>query len=85
MLPTVMLPKVRLVGLDPSVPGASPVPETGMVRVGLDAFEVMVRLPLAPAEDCGANVTLKLALCPAVSVRGAVIPVRLKPAPLIPT
>jgi len=56
-----------------------------MVRVGVGAFDVMVTLPLALAADCGANVTLKLALCPAVSVIGAVIPLRVKPVPLIPT
>ena len=45
----------------------------GMVKVGLGALEVMVTLPLAFAADCGVKVTLKLALCPAVSVTGAVI------------
>jgi len=42
LLPTVTLPKLRLVGFDPSVPGATPVPDKGIVRVGLDAFEVIV-------------------------------------------
>jgi hypothetical protein len=83
--PTVTLPKLRLVGFDPSAPGASPVPDKGMVKVGLVAFEVTVRLPLAIAADCGVNVTLKAALCPAVSVTGAVIPIRVNPVPLIPT
>jgi hypothetical protein len=85
LLPTVTLPKARLVGFDPSTPGVTPVPDSGIVSVGLDAFEVMLTLPLTLAADCGANVTLKLALCPAVSVIGAVIPVKLKPVPLIPT
>ena len=84
MLPTVTLPKVRLVGLDPSAPGASPVPDKGMVKVGLVAFEVTVTLPLAFAADCGVKVTLKAALWPAVSVTGAVIPLRPNPVPLIP-
>ena len=85
MPPTVTLPKLRLVGFEPSAPGATPVPDKGMVRVGVGAFEVMVMLPLAFAADCGENVTLKLALCPAVSVIGAVIPLMVKPLPLIPT
>ena len=85
LLPTVTLPKARLLGLDPSAPGATPVPDKGMVNVGLGAFEVMVTLPLAFAADCGVKVTLKLALCPAVSVTGAVIPLTVNPVPLIPT
>jgi hypothetical protein len=83
--PTVTLPKARLLGLVPSAPGATPVPDKGMVKVGLGAFEVMVTLPLAFAADCGVKVTLKLALCPAVSVTGAVIPLTVNPVPLIPT
>jgi hypothetical protein len=85
LLPIVTLPKLRLVGFDPSAPGAMPAPDNGTVRVGVGAFEVMVRLPLSLAGDGGANVTLKLALCPAASVMGAVIPLRVKPVPLIAT
>ena len=85
LLPTITLPKLRLVGFDPSVPGATPVPDNGMVRLGLEAVEVMVTLPLALPADAGVNVTLRLALCPAVSVTGVVIPLTLKPVPLIPT
>jgi hypothetical protein len=54
-----------------------------MVRVGLDAVEVMVTLPLALAAERGANLTVKVALWPAVRVNGVVIPLRLKPVPLI--
>ena len=39
LLPTVTLPKLRLLGLDPSAPGATPVPHNGMLRLGLDAVE----------------------------------------------
>jgi hypothetical protein len=55
-----------------------------MVRVGLDAFEVIVILPLRLAAEAGVSVTVKFALCPAVSVTGAVIPLKLNPVPLIP-
>ena len=82
MLPTVTLPKVRLVGFDPIVPGATPVPDSGIFRVG--AVEVRVTLPVTLPADAGVNETVKLALCPAVSVSGAVIPVKVKPVPLIP-
>lgn len=82
MLPTVTLPKLRLVGFDPSVPGAIPIPDNGMISVG--AFEVTVTLPLTLPAETGVNETVKLALCPAVSVTGAVTPVKLNPVPLIP-
>jgi len=85
LLPTITLPKPRLVGFEPSAPGVTPVPDNGMARVGFEAFEVIVTLPLTLPADVGVNVTLKLALCPAVSVTGAVIPLTLNPVPLIPT
>ena len=85
MLPTITLPKLRLVGFDPSAPGVTPVPDNGMVSVGLEAFEVIVTLPLALPDAAGVNVTLKVVLCPLVSVNGAMIPLRLNPVPLIPT
>jgi hypothetical protein len=82
--PTVTVPKLRLVGFDPSAPSEIPVPDRGMVRVGLEAFELIVILPLTLAADAGVNVTLKVALCPVASVTGVVIPLRLYPVPLIP-
>src|ERR1700674_5447962 len=85
LLPTITLPKLSLVGFDPSAPGATPVPDNGMVSVGLEAFEVIVTLPLTLPADAGVNVTVNAALWPAVSVTGAVIPLRLYPVPLIPT
>ena len=85
MPPTVIVPKLRLLGLEPSAPGATPVPANGMVSDGLEAFEVIVTVPLALPADAGVNVTLKVALCPDVSVTGAVMPLRLNPVPLIPT
>jgi len=85
LLPTVTLLKPRLVGFDPNAPGATPVPDSGMVTVGLDAFEVIVILPPRLPVDAGVNVTGKVVLWPAVSVTGVAIPLWLKPAPLIPT
>ena len=85
LLPRITLPKVRPVGFDPSAPGATPVPDNGMIRLGFGAFDVTVRLPLALPADCGVNATVKVALWPAVSVTGGVIPFRLYPVPLIPT
>ena len=85
MLPTITLPKLRLVGFEPSAPGVTPVPDIGIVRVGLEAFEVIVTLPLTLPADTGVNVALKVVLCPAVSVIGVVIPLSVKPVPLTPT
>jgi hypothetical protein len=56
-----------------------------MVRVGFEAFDVMVTLPLTLPADDGANETLKVALCPVVSVTGVVIPLKLKLEPLMAT
>ena len=86
LVPTTTLPRPSVLGVTVSCPAAAvPVPDSGIVSVGLEAFEVMVTLPLALVADCGANVTVKFALCPAVSVSGAVIPLKLNPVPLIPT
>ena len=86
LVPTTTLPRSRVAGVTVSCPVAAvPVPDNGMFRVGLDAVEVMATLPLALAADSGANVTVKVALWPAVSVTGAVIPLRLNPVPLITT
>src|SRR5215472_4773880 len=83
LLPRVMLPKLRLVGFAPSAPAVTPVPVRGMVRVGLEALEVMVTEPVALPAAAGVKVTLKVALWPEVSVRGAVMPLMVKPVPLI--
>jgi len=85
LTPTCTLPKLRLVGFDVRSPGARPVPDSGMVKVGFDAFEVTVTFPVTAVADTGVYATLKVALWPAVRVTGAVIPLSVKPVPLIPT
>ena len=79
------LPKLRLVGFDPSAPAATPVPDRAIFKFGFDAVEVMATLPLAAPTAVGENDTLKVALCPAVSVTGAEIPLRVNRDPLIVT
>lgn len=81
-LPTVTLPKLRLVGFDARVPGVTAVPDSDIVRVGFDPSEVMVTVPLAAPAVVGAKVTVNVVLCDAFSVRGAVMPLSVKPAPL---
>ena len=85
LLPTVTPPKLRLVGFAPSVPGVTPVPDNGMLNVGFDALDVIVTLPLTLPAAEGANETEKVALCPAVSVTGVVMPLKLNPLPLTAT
>lgn len=85
VLPTFTLPKLRLVGLAANAPGVTPVPDTGIVNVGFVAVEVMVRLPLTAPDAVGTNATVKVALCPLLSVNGVAIPLTLKPLPVIPT
>ena len=76
-------PKLRLAGAEVSAPGAIPVPESGRVREGFDAFDVMVTVPLALPPTCGANVTVNVVLCDGFSESGVVIPLKVNPLPLI--
>ena len=85
LLATLTLPKLRLVGLAASAPGAKPVADTGTVKVGFVAVDGTVRFPLTAPADVGANDTVNVALFPPFSVRGVVIPLKLNPAPVIPT
>src|ERR1700722_1475437 len=80
--PTTTLPKGRLVGFTASCPDGVPVPDNGIFSVGLDPSDVMATLPLSLPAEVGANTTLKVMLCPEVSVSGGVIPFMLKPLPV---
>lgn len=70
---------MTLAGLAPKVPTASPAPDNGKVAVA--TLLVKATLPLALPLVCGANVTVRLELCPGASVTGKVNPLTLKPAP----
>jgi len=82
LLPTSRLPKLKLVGDAVSAPGATPVPESGRVSDGFDAFDVMVTVPVTFPAVCGAKPTLNVVLCDGFRVRGVVIPLRVNPVPL---
>ena len=57
-----------------------------MFSVGFVAVEVMVRFPLTAPATLGTKETLNCGeLCPAFNVSGVVIPLTLKPAPVIAT
>jgi hypothetical protein len=63
LVPTTTLPTLKVLGLTASCPtAATPVPESGMVSVGFDAFELTVTVPLAAAAVVGVKVTLNVAL-----------------------
>ena len=80
--PSVTVPKAKLVGFAVTAPAVAPVPDNGMVRLGFEAFEVIVTLPVEDPETVGANLMVKVVLCPAFNVRGAVSPLSVKSSPL---
>jgi hypothetical protein len=67
------------------VAGVTAVPVSGMAKLGFEAFEVTVTVPVNVPEDVGANFTVKVVLCPAVRVTGGVIPEMLNPVPAAAT
>ena len=71
-LPTFTLPKVKIVGLNPSwpVPVSVPDPDSATVAEGFDASPVMVSVALKAVASFGANETLSVVLCPAPTVTG---------------
>lgn len=85
LCPTTTLPNAKLAGVTDNCPacGALPIPDIVIVSVGFEALEIILTLPLAALAVCGVKAVVKVALCPAVSVRGAEIPLRLKPVPVI--
>jgi len=62
LVPTVTLPKPRLVGPRASCPGAIPVALVGIARFGLEASEVMDSEPLTVPAAAGVKVTLNVKL-----------------------
>ena len=86
LFPSVTVPRLRVEGEIASVPTAAvPDPDREMVSVGLEAFEVTVTLPLAAPVVVGANLTVNVALCPAVKVKDELMPLSVNPVPLIAT
>lgn len=81
-VPTWILPKLKLPGLDPNWPCDTPLPESGTYRIELPALELIVSPPLAAPVAEGVKAALKVALCPALIVAGMLGPVKLNPLPL---
>lgn len=82
LVPTITLPKPKLVGATANVPGAVPLPDKVMDGSVLEALETTAMLPFALPEDCGVNITLNVKFWPALRVMGRLIPLRLYPAPV---
>jgi hypothetical protein len=82
LLPTWTLPNATVVGFAASAPGVTPVPESGMLKLGFEPFEVMLTLPLAAPLAVGPKSTVNEVLWPAVNVKGKDRPFRLNPLPL---
>jgi hypothetical protein len=77
-----MFVKVRLVGdAVRTAGGVTAVPLSGIDRLGFDAFDVTVTVPLNEPADGGVNVTVNVVLCPGFNVTGGVIPEMLNPVP----
>jgi len=78
-------PKFTIVGFADNVAGVRPVPDKLIFRVLFEALLVTTTFPVTAPAEVGANLTLKLVLCPADSVTGELIPLTPYPAPLAAT
>ena len=56
-----------------------PAPESGTFKAGLDAVDVMARIPFELPAEVGENVVLKLTLWPGLKVTGKLTALVLKP------
>jgi len=74
LLPTCTLPKLRLLGFDPSAPTETPLPESAMLKFGFELSELIVTEPFEVPVVCGAKATVNVMLWFAFSARGAVMP-----------
>ena len=81
LLPTVTLPKLRLVGEAESW-GVTPVPETAREVGELAALLTTTCAPVKLPTDDGAKLMLKVVLCPPARVSGTTSPLVLKLVPL---
>lgn len=83
LFPTCTLLKARVGAFAASAPGVTPVPESGMLKLGSEALEVRLTLPLAAPLAVGEKRTVNDALCPAANVKGKASPLKLNPVPLV--
>ena len=79
--PAGMDPKLRLEGLAVKAPAVTPDPDSDH-ESPVPLLGVRVAVPEALPADWGAKVTLNVALWPAFSVTGVVIPLKVNPLPV---
>ena len=72
----------EVLGVQDRLTAWMPAPETTTLDGELDAVLATVTVPLVLPEPVGANVTLRLAFCPATNVYGKLKPPTLNPAPV---
>jgi hypothetical protein len=78
--PTTTLPRPRVVGAMESVPAVTvPVPDSGTVRVGFEALDAIVMLPVMVPATVGINFALKVQLAPGARVPPGSLQVPLPP------
>ena len=83
LLPSLTLPKLRLVGLAPSkCVAATPVPLSEIASGEFGALLTSEMDPFTAPADPGANTALNVVVLPALTVAGTLIPVMLNPAPV---
>lgn len=81
---TLTLPNATGVGLSVIVACvAVPVPVKLIASGDPGALLVIETWPVKPVAEVGANVTVKLVVCPGVKLAGALHPVSVKPAPVM--
>ena len=82
LAPTATLPKFKALALGVNRPVEAPVPDTEMLRFGLEAFETTAIAPLTLPAAVGAKRTPKVNLCPLFRLKGRASPLNLNPAPV---
>jgi len=83
LLPTVTLPKFKVVALEVSWPAEVPVPDSAIVRVEFEAFETTLIPPLVLPPTFGVKRTVNVMLCPLLRLKGRLKPLKLNPAPVM--
>ena len=74
------MPKAALDGVA-AICGCVPVPVSAIASGEFGALLTIEMLPVALPAVVGANRAVKVAICPALIVKGVAIPLMLKPAP----
>jgi hypothetical protein len=81
--PTTTLPRPRVVGAMESVPAVTvSVPDSGTVRVGFEALDAIVMLPVMVPATVGINFALKVQLAPGARVPPGSLQCRCRPEKL---